>query len=234
MSVISFDTAEQLAKKFRTDHGLSLTESVSLKSFLRKQNILTLFRPLSEGFYGMSLKSQSGLKFILVNSANPKGRQHYTIAHELYHLYIEESPKPHVCNNDNGKSASEKSADAFAAALLMPYEGLLSFISNIELTAKKIDLSTIIKIEQYYSVSRQALLYRLNNCKLLPSSEVSRLLPLSPKQTAKEYGYDTSLYSKGNEGLVIGDFGEKARVLYERELISEGHYNELLNLIANE
>ena len=31
--------------------------------------------------------------------------------------------------------------------------------------------------------------------------------------------------------MVIGDFGEKARLLYEQERISEGHYIELLNLL---
>ena len=34
-------------------------------------------------------------------------------------------------------------------------------------------------------------------------------------------------------GLVIGDFGEKARLLYESEKISEGHYIELLNMITD-
>ena len=48
---------------------------------------------------------------------------------------------------------------------------------------------------------------------------------------ATEYGYDLSLYQPGNEGMVIGDFGEKARLLFEQERISEGHYVELLNLL---
>jgi hypothetical protein len=41
------------------------------------------------------------------------------------------------------------------------------------------------------------------------------------------------LYEKGNEGVVIGDFGEKARRLFELEKISEGHYVELLNMIRD-
>ena len=51
------------------------------------------------------------------------------------------------------------------------------------------------------------------------------------QQIATEYGYDLSLYQPGNEGVVIGDFGEKARLLFEQERISEGHYVELLNLL---
>jgi hypothetical protein len=49
---------------------------------------------------------------------------------------------------------------------------------------------------------------------------------------AKLRGFDTYLYAKGNEGLSIGDYGVKARELYERDIISEGHYVELLSKIG--
>jgi len=52
------------------------------------------------------------------------------------------------------------------------------------------------------------------------------------KKTAKEYGYDTALYEPGNENLVIGDFGEKARRLFDGNKISEGRYMELLHKIG--
>jgi hypothetical protein len=53
-------------------------------------------------------------------------------------------------------------------------------------------------------------------------------------KSACEYGYDRALYQKGNEGLVIGDYGEKARLLFEQGKISEGHYNELMNILQDE
>jgi hypothetical protein len=34
------------------------------------------------------------------------------------------------------------------------------------------------------------------------------------QQIAAEYGYDLALYQSGNKGVVIGDFGEKARLLF--------------------
>ena len=46
-------------------------------------------------------------------------------------------------------------------------------------------------------------------------------------------GFGSELYQKGDgKRLVIGDFGAKARKLFEEERISEGHYIELLNLIG--
>ena len=47
-------------------------------------------------------------------------------------------------------------------------------------------------------------------------------------------GFDLSLYRKGNENLLLGDYGEKLRELYNRQIISEGHYWELHKLIYND
>jgi hypothetical protein len=43
------------------------------------------------------------------------------------------------------------------------------------------------------------------------------------------YGYDKSLYQKGNENLVIGEYGGKAKKKFEHEIISEAHYISLMN-----
>lgn len=233
MKPLTLDTADRLAKKFRADNGLSLKEAINLKSLLRKLNILTLFSPLSNDFYGMSILSPNGLRFLLINSNNQKGRQHFTIAHELYHLFLDENPRPHICRQaDGSKNISETQADLFASALLMPEEGLLDFISKEEIINRTVHLATVIRMEQYYSVSRLALLIKLKSCKLITEARLEELR-VQVKDSAKQYGYDTSLYEPGNEGLIIGDFGEKARLLFEKEIISEGHYVGLLNLITN-
>ena len=87
MKQLALETIESFAKQFRLENGISENEPINLKSLLRKLKILTIFRPLSDSFYGMSLQSKLGISFILINSENPKGRQHFSIAHELFHLY---------------------------------------------------------------------------------------------------------------------------------------------------
>ena len=228
------ETIENLARKFRTEQGFSVSEAINMKSLLRKLNILTLYRPLSEHFYGISLKSSQGSNFLLVNSNNTIGRQHYTIAHELYHLFYEETLTPHICNEEPaGKNVSEYNADAFAAAFLMPRDGLLQFISGENIKKQNIPLALIIKMEQYFSVSRKSLLLRLKSLNLISQAIFDALDKIPVKESARQHGYDTSLYEQGNANLVIGDFGEKARTLYEKSIISEGHYIELLNSISN-
>ncbi len=237
MKKLNVSEADYLASKFRVDVlGCGLADPIRIKAMLLKLNILTVYRPLSENFGGISLRSKSGEeRFMLINSNTKRGRQHFTIAHELYHLYYDEDPKPHVCRLGETRDVHEINANLFASSLLMPQEGILQLIPEQELTKKTISLPTIIKLEQFFAVSRSSMLYRLCNIGLLSKQRVEELLQLySPTESAKHYGYDTSLYEPGNENLIIGDYGVMARELLEREIISEGEYDESINLISYE
>ncbi len=224
--------AEELAKRFRFENRLSESEAINLKSLLRCLGIMTVYRPLSEKACGLSLKSSAGDRFMLINSNKPRGRQHFTIAHELYHLYYDPEFRPHFCS-DHTKDDEEYNADLFAANLLMPENGFFAVLQEESIGVNKITLAQILRLEQYFGVSRQSLLYRLKKLGYINEERLQSLLAIPVQASALEYGYDLSLYQPGNENLVIGDYGEKARFLFEKEIISEGHYNELLNLIRN-
>ena len=231
MSKLTVIEAEQIAGMFRAKTGINLSEPIGAKTLLRKLKITTMYRPLSENSYGISCKSKSGRMFMMVNSNSTRGRQHFTIAHELYHLFYDESPVPHMCGETI--SEVERNANLFASALLLPREGLLSMLSPKEVSNRGIDLSTILKMEQLFEVSRINLLVRLKECNLISKAQFEEIKSIPVKKSVMEYGYDLSLYNPGNEGVVISDFGEKARILFERGKISEGHYIELLNLISD-
>ena len=55
---------------------------------------------------------------------------------------------------------------------------------------------------------------------------------LGKKQLARLLGYDVRLYEKGNTDRVIGNYGTIANALFEKSLISESFYFELLNTIS--
>lgn len=222
---------ESQVSRFRMSVGLSDTEAVNLKSLLLKLKVLTLYRPLSSSFSGMSLR-RGEKRFMLVNANQPRCRQHFTIAHELYHLFIETNPAPHNCGADGKKNESEQYADAFAQMFLMPAAGVQQLIPDEELRTGQVSMASILRIEQYFSVSHSAALNRLFDLGLLDRAGRDLYASYPVKRTANEYGYATALYEPGNCGLVIGDFGEKARKLFEEEKISEGHYHELLHKIG--
>ena len=127
----------------------------------------------------------------------------------------------------------EKNANMFASALLLPREGILLMVGRDEVVNRRIELATILRMEQMFQVSRFNLLLRLKEIGLITETGLKDLQAVPVKDSAREYGYDRSLYEPGNAGVVIGDFGEKARILYESGRISEGHYLELLNMISD-
>lgn len=235
MKKLTKEAIEQLALKMRAEAGVNPTEPIHTKTLLRKLGVMVMYRPLSERACGLSMRSADGeMRFMLINSNNSRGRQHFTICHELFHLYYDEEPKPHVCGSPGvEKDPSEINANAFASALLLPPVGVLASVPPEEIKNRRVTMATMLRLEQLFGVSHQSLCYCLRHMRLLTEDELQVHLEESKsiQQIAAEYGYDTSLYQSGNEGVVIGDFGEKARRLFDLERISEGHYVELLNLL---
>lgn len=225
---------EKKATEFRNIYGLGSNDSIRLKSLLYKLNVLTVFKPLNSNFSGMAIKVTNGKeeetkRFILINSSKSLGAQHFTICHELYHLFIQRQFTSMVCTTGlfRKTDGEEYNADLFAAYLLMPETAIKSIIPDDELGKNKISLKTILKIEQYFSCSRAALLVRLKQLGIIDGSHYDRFAS-NVKRSALEHGYSTDLYEPGNHNQVVGDYGTIARELFDKEKISESHYFSLL------
>lgn len=223
---------EKQAAEFRNKFGFTSSDPIRLKSLLIKLNVVTLFKPLSDTFSGMAIKVEDN-RFILINSNHSIGRQHFSICHELYHLYIQENFTPHHCLSGvfNSRDKIEYSADLFAAYLLMPKDGIMSLVPDEQLKKDKITLETILKLEHYFSCSRSALLNRLKEMQLISANSIEKF-KTEIILSARKYGYDSNLYKSGNNGIIIGDFGATAKQLFDKDKISEGHYVELMNSIG--
>lgn len=219
---------EKKAIEFRKSAGLSDTDPIRFKSLLSKLNVITVFRDLSADFSGMALKVNED-RFILINSSHSLGKQHFTICHELYHLFVQENFSSMICNvgKFDSSSGEEYNADRFASILLIPESAIKELIPDKELSKDKIQLKTILKLEHYFSCSRAALLYRLKTLNLITSKSYDEYC-INVKSNAVKYGYPIDLYQSGNKDLTIGNYGELTRELYDKELISESHYISLL------
>src|SRR5690625_3362230 len=102
------------------------------------KNSTLVFYPMSDRISGMCIKEgQSNI--IGINSNMSYGRQRFTVAHELYHLFYEEELKTVICQKDiyGQKPDSEKEADTFASYLLAPYDSLRSYIKENKLLENK-------------------------------------------------------------------------------------------------
>lgn len=224
---------QKKAHQFRIDNGIGSNEPINFRSLFHRLGIISVFKEMSEVFSGMSVKIGNN-KFILINISNPIGRQNFTICHELYHLFVQEDFTIHRCNTGefNKKDKPEYDADMFASYLLMPEEGVIDIIPSEELKKKNlITLPTFLKIEQYYSCSRTALLFRLDRLDLIDKEKYEEYRYNVSKEAVK-LGFDPFLYLPGNKDQVVGDYGELAKKLFDSENISESHYANLMRDIG--
>ena len=96
MKRLTPETIEMLAVQMRVMLRVGSSEPLNMKTTLRQLGVMAVYRPLSEELWGLSLKtSDDQHRFMLVNSNVTRGSQHFTIAHELFHLYYDEEPRPH-------------------------------------------------------------------------------------------------------------------------------------------
>jgi Zn-dependent peptidase ImmA (M78 family) len=146
-------------------------------------------------------------------------------------LFSQESFSPHRCNTAtfNKGDAEEYNADSFASKLLMPNDGILDLIPDDELGKNKIHISTILKLEQIFGVSHSALLYRLKELEVVDQKFIDDNKG-NITNIALAYGFDTALYKSGNENKIIGNYGAFANKAFQDEKISEGHFNELMDI----
>ncbi len=172
-------------------------------------------------------------KIVGINSTSTYGRQRFTIAHELYHLFFHEDFKGVVCGVDlkSSKDPQEKEANMFASYFLAPYESLVTYIKDkVGKERHQLEIKDVVKIEQHYGFSRQAILLRLvTDGYLLPSK--AKTMEAGIKASAIKLGYDDRLYTPTPEEkqyITLGKYISSTEKLRKKELISTGKYEELL------
>jgi Zn-dependent peptidase ImmA (M78 family)/transcriptional regulator with XRE-family HTH domain len=112
--------------------------------------------PTGKAVSGLCAHGQ-GIAMMLISTAFPRGHQRFTAAHELAHHLLRD-PREIVVDSDlyDTTNPAEQRANAFAAALLMPADGLRDVIAD-----RPIDETVLAGLMRHFGVSFPALLYRL-------------------------------------------------------------------------
>ncbi len=221
--------AEFLRKKLGEDNH-SPVDIFSLVQRIEKLTIV--YYPMGKTISGMCIKGTNNKTIIALNSSMSLGRQRFSLAHELYHLYYDDNMLSICAKTIGSGDEIEKKADAFAAYFLMPRVALIEMIETfLDKNNGKINVRDIIRIEQYFGVSHQATIYQLFNCQYITKNEMNKLLKENVKVIAETMGFSTDLYfplSKEKQYCTYGYYIEKVNLLSQKELISNGKYEELL------
>ncbi len=100
--------------------------------------------------------------FILVNADQPTPRALFTLAHELGHVLNQDGCLFHIDRHLRGLTDSERSANAFAAVLLMPEIDIQEIIGKYGRGAESLAHMLL-----RFGVSYESLIYRLHNLKVI-------------------------------------------------------------------
>lgn len=220
--------AIEIRRKFDEDE----VSPVDVFTLVNQIPYLTLVMyPLGNHISGMCIKNDKA-NLIAVNSGMSYGRQRFSLAHELYHLFYDNDVKSTISSISlESTDENEKKANQFASYFLAPYGALRKAV--MELTQSKsqpLTLKNIISLEQQYGMSHQAMLCRLVDDGYMTSVEANVVKP-GVISEAKRYGFDDSLYlptDSDKQMRTLGYYLQQADTLYESEVISTGKYEELL------
>ncbi|WP_019949718.1 ImmA/IrrE family metallo-endopeptidase [Hymenobacter aerophilus] len=233
-SKFNIQPIEAQAEKFRATHGLGQEVGLNLELLLHQLQVVTVFKPLGDegALSGMALK-QNGERFMLVNTSVARGRQNFTIAHELYHLFVQPDFHVRFCHTarfNKQDDPEERNADYFAACLLMPKYRIMGAAADLPAGAS-LPLATVVQLEQEFQCSRKALLMRL--------SELGYMQPQQQEEygvnvilSARNLGYSTELYDRTDKREAIGNYLPLASSLLEQERISETQHATFLHDFA--
>lgn len=128
---------------------------------------------------------------IVINNSMSFARQIFTLFHELYHLISDTSGAEIIRDDfysmlDEGQSNVEHNCDSFANSFLIPLDDFKQ-----ELAKSPIDEKRIEELARLYSVSREAVMYKLLTLGEITNNDYSQL---------KEAFYGEAIRAQGKEG----------------------------------
>jgi transcriptional regulator with XRE-family HTH domain len=147
----------QLADTVRGALGLGRAPIADLATLCERHfSLSVLLWPIGKTVSGLCAHGD-GVALSLVSTSFPPGHQRFTLAHELAH-HILDDPREVIIESDLFAvgTPAEKRANAFAAVLLMPADGLREIIAD-----RKINALVLAELMREFRVSYRALLFRL-------------------------------------------------------------------------
>jgi Zn-dependent peptidase ImmA (M78 family)/DNA-binding XRE family transcriptional regulator len=167
---------------------------------------------------------------IFINRNHSRGRRHFTLAHELFHVltWTTMPPARFDWEATTGKpSRVEKLADNFAAALLMPCEVLMQQLrewneTTVTRNIRAADVpprSWFKKVAEFFEVSVDALKFRLINAKLILADALLSVHFNIPEPVVPAPAFGPTLLERVNRGIDRGLISaRKAAALFQTSI----------------
>ena len=173
---MSWSRAAALADDVRDTLDLGSRPAASMLSVVEDRfHVKVLYEPLKRQGSAASSLGEFGAA-MLIDAEEAPWRRNFSCAHELFHLVTWDCVKDSVEQLDERDwDATEKVAEAFAAALLLPADSLLAEFDRL-IEDRRVRVSDLLTLAIGFGVSIDAMLWRLVNLNRLDRDAVTRLL----------------------------------------------------------
>lgn len=105
------------------------------------RNLTLILYPLGVNISGVCYRGEHS-SVVVVNSDMSVGRQRFSLAHEFYHLFFDDSPALSVSEIVIGNGDQvERAADQFASYFLIPQASLYGLMRKLKTVGKKLFLT---------------------------------------------------------------------------------------------
>lgn len=223
--------AEAIADAERRRLGLGDGPLVGLRDTLEREFGLRIFSlELPGKVAGLFGLSPVAGPCIAINAAHPATRQNWTLAHECAH-FLTAKDRPEVTRVGRYQRApdSERFAERFAGAWLMPKSGIERRLRELTAERAALNVADLLALASEFGVSAQALILRLEDLRFLPAGEWDRISATRVDLVAAH-----RLLSLPERTRDVQRFARRYVLLaldaYEKELITEHELAEYLEL----
>lgn len=251
-----WEAAEQgrtVAEAERRRLSLGLGPLPDIGALLESQGVRTALLALPDDVSGLTLSNRELGTFVVVNSGHPYVRRRFSFAHEYAHVVADRERSGLISRRAMHQDLIETRANVFAANFLMPEPSVRWFVAALgkgrpsRLSAavfdgeeafrvearsspgsQQLQVYDVIRLAQYFRVSRPAALYRLKTLRLIKQRELEKLLEAADK--AKDMMRLLGLREL-EDREAQGVFQRRVMVLaleaYRREEVSRGKLREV-------
>ncbi len=225
------EDGEEIADAERRRLGLGDGTVEELRDVLEREiGLRTFSLNVPGGVAGLFGVSPTAGPAVAINAGHPSTRQRWTLCHEYAHFLVHRA-RPEVTRLGSYQRVpeTERFAEAFAAAFLMPRSGLVRRLRTLSEDGKDVRIADLLVLAGEFGVSAQAMILRLEGLRFVSSGEWDRL-----QATRIDLPAADRLVSVRKRQRDMQRFPRRYILLaleaYRRELITERELAEFLDL----
>jgi Zn-dependent peptidase ImmA (M78 family)/transcriptional regulator with XRE-family HTH domain len=200
-----FDAIRQgtaIAEQERRRLGIGDAPVADVTELLEKHGVRTAVVDLPEDISGLTVFDAEAGPFVASNRGDHLLRRNFSFAHEYAHVLLDCDSSGRISRDSERTDLIEVRANSFAAGLLMPEDGVREVLEALGKSTQgrflaetpvdddraigieargasavsKIQMHHVVLLGSHFGVSRQVVLYRLRNLKLISDRELQELL----------------------------------------------------------